>query len=76
MANDKKMPVISGKHGGALERNQDWWTVAFIVVLLVILTLPRWPYSRTWGSYPAGILMVVLFILIVLLSLQAPPVTS
>ena len=38
-----------------------------IVLLLLIGTLPTWPYSTGWGYYPAGGLGLVLLILIILL---------
>jgi hypothetical protein len=38
-----------------------------ILVLLVIGMLPTWPYSSSWGFYPAGGLGLVLLILVVLL---------
>jgi hypothetical protein len=38
-----------------------------IVLLLLIGTLPTWPYSSGWGYYPSGGLGLVLIVLIVLL---------
>ena len=38
-----------------------------VVLLLLIGTLPTWPYSTGWGYYPAGGLGLVLLILIILL---------
>jgi hypothetical protein len=41
-----------------------------LLVLLIVLllgTLPTWPYSRSWGYYPSGGLGLVLVILIVLM---------
>ena len=39
-----------------------------VLVLLLIGALPTWPYSGSWGYYPAGGLgLVVLIILILLL---------
>lgn len=37
-----------------------------ILILLLIGAIPTWPYSRSWGAYPSGILGVVLVIIIVL----------
>ena len=37
-----------------------------IVLLLLIGTLPAWPYSAGWGFYPSGILGTVLLILLVM----------
>jgi hypothetical protein len=38
-----------------------------IVVLLLLGTVPAWPYSRSWGYGPSGGLGVILIVLIVLL---------
>lgn len=39
-----------------------------LIVLLVLLlgSLPAWPYSRGWGYYPSGALGVVLLVVLVL----------
>lgn len=37
-----------------------------ILVLLLIGAVPAWPYSRSWGYYPSGILGTVLIILLIL----------
>jgi len=37
-----------------------------IVVLLLVGTLPTWPYSAGWGYYPSGGIGLVLVVLIVL----------
>jgi hypothetical protein len=37
-----------------------------LLILLIAACLPAWPYSRSWGPYPAsglGLLLVVLVIL-------------
>ena len=38
-----------------------------IVILIVIGSLPTWPYSSGWGPYPSGTAGLVLLILIILL---------
>lgn len=38
-----------------------------LVVALLILSLPTWPYSAAWGFYPSGGLGILLLIVIVLL---------
>ena len=40
-----------------------------ILILLVIGTVPHYPYSLNWGYYPSSLFGVVLVILIVLLLL-------
>ncbi|HTR17296.1 MAG TPA: DUF3309 family protein [Acetobacteraceae bacterium] len=45
---------------------------ALILIILIILllgTLPSWPYSAGWGYYPAGGLGLILAIVIILLVL-------
>jgi hypothetical protein len=45
-------------------------TVLLIVVVLMLLgSLPAWPYSAGWGYYPSGGLGALLLILIVLVVL-------
>jgi hypothetical protein len=45
-------------------------TILLIVfVLLLIGTLPTYPYSRGWGYYPSGGIGLVLLILVLLLFL-------
>ena len=41
-----------------------------LLVLLLIGALPAWPYSRSWGAYPSGILGVVLVIIIILVLMR------
>jgi len=38
-----------------------------ILVILLIGSLPTWPYSSGWGYYPTGGLGTVLLIVIILL---------
>ena len=38
-----------------------------LLILLLIGAIPAWPYSRSWGYAPSGILGVVLIIVVVLL---------
>lgn len=38
-----------------------------LVVALVILSLPTWPYSAAWGYYPSGGLGILLLVALVLL---------
>ena len=44
-------------------------SIILIVILVLILlgTLPAWPYSSGWGYYPSGGAGLVLLILIILL---------
>jgi hypothetical protein len=38
-----------------------------LLILLVIGSLPAWPYSTGWGYYPSGSLIVLVVVLVVLL---------
>ena len=38
-----------------------------LVVLFLVGSLPAWPYSRSWGYYPSGLMTVILVILIIML---------
>jgi hypothetical protein len=43
--------------------------ISFLFVLLIVLVvgaLPAWPYSRTWGFYPSGVIGLVIIVLIVM----------
>jgi hypothetical protein len=43
-------------------------TILLILLILILIgTLPTWPYSRSWGYYPSGSLGLILVILLVLL---------
>lgn len=37
-----------------------------LLVLMVIGSLPAWPYSRGWGYYPSGGLGAIVLILLIL----------
>jgi hypothetical protein len=42
-------------------------TILIVVVVLMLLgSLPTWPYSNSWGYYPSGGLGLILLILLVL----------
>lgn len=43
-----------------------------IIILIVLLlgTVPRWPYSRNWGYRPSGLLGLVLLIVLILVLLK------
>jgi len=43
-------------------------TILIVLLILLLLgALPSWPYSRSWGYYPSGLLGVIVVILLVLL---------
>jgi len=37
-----------------------------LLVLLLVGALPNWPYSQSWGPYPAGIIGVIFVVLLIL----------
>jgi len=44
------------------------FTILLIVlVILLIASLPSWPYSSGWGYYPSGGLGIIVVILLILL---------
>jgi len=40
--------------------------LVILLVLLLIGAIPSWPYSRSWGYYPSGLLGLVLLVVIIL----------
>jgi Protein of unknown function (DUF3309) len=46
-----------------------------ILIVLLLGAVPTWPYSRSWGYGPSGVLGLLLVILLVLMLFQviAPP---
>ncbi len=42
-------------------------TILIIILILVLLgAIPAWPYSRSWGYGPSGIIGIILVVLLVL----------
>jgi Protein of unknown function (DUF3309) len=51
---------------------KEVYPMLILLVLLIVLligTTPAWPYSRSWGYYPTGVLGTILIIFLVLLLL-------
>ena len=43
-------------------------TILIIILILLLLgAFPTWPYSRSWGYYPSGLLGLILVIVIILI---------
>jgi hypothetical protein len=38
-----------------------------VLIILLIASLPTWPYSSGWGYYPSGGLGLIVLILLILL---------
>jgi hypothetical protein len=52
-----------------LSRPAEVALISFLFILLIVLVigaLPAWPYSRTWGFYPTGVIGLILIVLIVM----------
>jgi hypothetical protein len=41
-------------------------TLLVILLVLMLVAAPAWPYSRGWGYYPSGGLGLVLLIVVIL----------
>ena len=42
-------------------------TILLIILILILIgVIPTWPYSRSWGYAPGGIVGLVLIILLIL----------
>jgi hypothetical protein len=55
----------------ALRRNAMLTTLLLIVLILLLVgSLPAYPYSRDWGYYPSGGVGLVLLILIILMLME------
>jgi hypothetical protein len=45
-------------------------TILLIILVVVLIgAIPTWPYSRSWGYAPGGVIGLILVIVIVLLLL-------
>lgn len=43
--------------------------ISFLFLLLIVLvigTMPLWPYSKTWGFYPSGLVAFTMSVVILL----------
>ena len=38
-----------------------------LLILMLVGSVPAWPYSRSWGYYPSGGLGLVVLVLVILL---------
>jgi hypothetical protein len=41
-----------------------------VLVVILLLLLPAWPYSAGWGYYPSGLLGVILLVVLLLVVLK------
>ncbi|MCW5771159.1 MAG: DUF3309 domain-containing protein [Rhodospirillaceae bacterium] len=43
-------------------------TILLVVLILLLLgAVPAWPYSRSWGYYPSGLVGVLLVVVVALM---------
>jgi len=40
-------------------------SLLFIILAFVVVSLPAWPYSKSWGYTPIGVLTVLLVIFLI-----------
>lgn len=45
-----------------------------LLILMVVGSVPTWPYSRNWGYFPSGGVALILLVLIVLIFLGRVPI--
>jgi hypothetical protein len=38
-----------------------------LLIVMLILSLPTWPYSAAWGFYPSGGFSILLLVLLIVL---------
>jgi len=43
-----------------------WLIIVVLLVVLLIASVPRWPYSAGWGYSPAGVLAAIILVLLIL----------
>jgi len=41
-----------------------------VILVLLVLLLPTWPYSAGWGYFPSGLLGVILLVVLLLVVLK------
>ncbi|MCT8988821.1 DUF3309 domain-containing protein [Chelativorans sp. SCAU2101] len=42
-------------------------TILIIILILILIgAIPSWPYSRSWGYGPSGIIGIILIIILIL----------
>jgi hypothetical protein len=61
-------PASIARHNAAMDKTLRLVLIV-VLILLLIGSLPAWPYSAGWGYYPSGGLGLVLLILLILLLL-------
>jgi Protein of unknown function (DUF3309) len=59
---------MRGPVAWAAERREEMLSTILIVVLVLMVlgAIPAWPYSRSWGYFPSGLLGIVLLVFLIL----------
>ena len=71
LGNTVDIRFVLACNANLLEAKMNLGTILLIIlVLLLIGALPAWPYSASWGPYPAGGLGLVLIIILILALLR------
>jgi hypothetical protein len=61
----RKTPFMHGALAGG--NTMTLGTILLIILIIVLIgAVPAWPYSRSWGYGPSGILGIIVVILIIL----------
>lgn len=50
-----------------MRAGRDRMLLLVILLALLVLALPAWPYSAGWGYFPSGLLGLLVIVLLVLL---------
>ncbi|SDY99153.1 Protein of unknown function [Pseudomonas sp. NFIX28] len=65
---NKRFDIRTLPHLRSSNKDNDMGTILIIILILLLLGgLPVFPYSRSWGYGPSGIIGVVLVVLLILL---------
>ena len=44
-------------------------TILFVILVLMLLgSMPAWPYSRGWGYAPSGTLTLIVIVLVIMMA--------
>lgn len=44
-----------------------WIVLIVILIALVVGAFPTWPYARTWGHAPSGLMFLILLMVLLIL---------
>lgn len=58
--------AVTQDNGSLLVDAMIWTLILVLLIVLLVATLPVYPYSRSWGYYPTSVLAVLLIVFFVL----------